>query len=110
MTSTFQGLETARRGMFTQQSALYTLGHNVANANTPGYSRQRVNMMTETPYPSVGLNRPDIPGQMGTGVKTGSVQRVREGFLDVQYRNENTKFGYWEAKSTRSSIIPALSF
>lgn len=105
MTSTFQGLETARRGMFTQQSALYTLGHNVANANTPGYSRQRVNMMTETPYPSVGLNRPDIPGQMGTGVKTGSVQRVREGFLDVQYRNENTKFGYWEAKSTSLSKI-----
>ena len=37
MRSTFMGLETARRGMFTQQSALYTTGNNIANANTPGY-------------------------------------------------------------------------
>ncbi|WP_050179819.1 flagellar hook-associated protein FlgK [Domibacillus robiginosus] len=99
MTSTFMGLETAKRGMFTQQSALYTTGHNISNANTPGYSRQRVNFETTTPYPAVGLNRPNIPGQMGTGVEAGSVQRIREGFLDVQYRNENTKLGYWSARA-----------
>ncbi|MCP3761235.1 flagellar hook-associated protein FlgK [Domibacillus sp. A3M-37] len=99
MTSTFMGLETAKRGMFTQQSALYTTGHNISNANTPGYSRQRVNFQTTTPYPAVGLNRPDIPGQMGTGVEAGSVQRIRDGFLDVQYQNENTKLGYWSARA-----------
>ncbi|MCI2253005.1 flagellar hook-associated protein FlgK [Domibacillus sp. PGB-M46] len=99
MPSTFMGLETAKRGMFTQQSALYTTGHNISNANTPGYSRQRVNFQTTTPYPGVGLNRPEIPGQMGTGVETGSVERVRDGFLDVQYRTENNKLGYWSARS-----------
>lgn len=99
MRSTFHGLETARRGMFTQQSALQTTGHNIANANTPGYSRQRVNFVQTEPYPAASRNRPNIPGQMGTGVQAGSIQRVRESFLDVQFRTENNKFGHWETKS-----------
>jgi flagellar hook-associated protein 1 FlgK len=85
--------------MFTQQSALYTTGHNISNANTPGYSRQRINFTQTTPYPSVGMNRPHLPGQMGTGVEAGSVQRIRESFLDVQFRTENTKMGYYGAMS-----------
>ncbi|MGV3263743.1 flagellar hook-associated protein FlgK [Cytobacillus pseudoceanisediminis] len=99
MRSTFMGLETARRGMFTQQSALYTTGHNISNANTPGYTRQRINFSQTEPYPGAGLNRPQIPGQMGTGVEAGSVQRIREGFLDMQYRTESTKMGYYGAMS-----------
>lgn len=99
MRSTFMGLETARRGMFTQQGALQTTGHNIANASTPGYTRQRVNFTQTEPYPGAGLNMPQLPGQVGTGVEAGSVQRVRESFLDVQYRGENNKLGYWEARA-----------
>ncbi|WNS81297.1 flagellar hook-associated protein FlgK [Domibacillus sp. DTU_2020_1001157_1_SI_ALB_TIR_016] len=105
MRSTFMGLETAKRGMFTQQSALYTTGHNISNANTPGYTRQRVNFQTTTPYPAVGLNRPNIPGQMGTGVEAGSVQRIRDSFLDTQYRSESTKLGYWSSRSDALSKV-----
>lgn len=99
MRSTFMGLETARRGLSTQQYALETTGNNIANANTPGYTRQRVNFVPTEPYPPTGMNRPELPGQLGTGVKAGSVQRVRESFLDLQYRQENTKYGYWNARS-----------
>ncbi|MGC4377978.1 flagellar hook-associated protein FlgK [Fictibacillus sp. Mic-4] len=99
MISTFSGLETARRGMMSQQSALSTTGHNIANANTPGFSRQRVNFQATSPYPGVGMNRPAIPGQVGTGVEAGSIQRVRDYFLDQQYRGEANKQGYWEAKN-----------
>ncbi|RLQ96792.1 flagellar hook-associated protein FlgK [Falsibacillus albus] len=99
MTSTFMGLETARRGMMTQQSALYVTGHNIANANTPGYTRQRVNFTQTEPYPAAAMNRPQIPGQMGTGVEAGSIQRIREGFLDLQYRGENNKLGYWQSRA-----------
>jgi flagellar hook-associated protein 1 len=99
MRSTFQGLETARRGMYTQQTALQVTGHNISNANTPGYTRQRVNFTQTEPYPAAAMNRPNIPGQMGTGVEAGSIQRVREGFLDTQFREENNKFGYWNTKS-----------
>ncbi|SFD41883.1 flagellar hook-associated protein 1 FlgK [Bacillus sp. OV194] len=99
MVSTFHGLETARRGMTTQQYALQVTGQNIANANTTGYSRQRVNFTQTEPYPAPAMNRPQVPGQMGTGVQAGSIQRVRESFLDVQFRGENTKSGYWGARS-----------
>ncbi|WP_306453965.1 flagellar hook-associated protein FlgK [Bacillus sp. FJAT-45350] len=98
MQSTFHGLETARRGMMAQQAALHTTGHNIANANTEGYSRQRVNFNQTEPYPAAAMNRPRIPGHLGTGVEAGSIQRMRDQFLDVQYRNENQKFGYWDAR------------
>ncbi|UCZ52695.1 flagellar hook-associated protein FlgK [Bacillus shivajii] len=100
MKSTFHGLETARRAISTQQTAIQTTGHNIANANTPGYSRQRVNFSTTEAYPSPGFNKPNMPGQLGTGVKAGDIQRVRESFLDMQYREENNKHGYWSARHT----------
>ncbi|WP_430790957.1 flagellar hook-associated protein FlgK [Virgibacillus flavescens] len=97
--STFHGLEMAKQALFAQQSALYTTGHNISNANTEGYSRQRVNFETTSPFPTASRNRPEIPGQMGTGVEAGSVQRVRDKFLDYQFRTENSKAGYWNSKA-----------
>lgn len=98
MISTFHGLETSRRALTASQAALHTTGHNIANANTPGYSRQRVNLVQGEPFPNPGMNRPAIPGQLGTGVKVDSIQRYREHFLDSQYRGENSKQGYWDAR------------
>ncbi|WP_427138352.1 flagellar hook-associated protein FlgK [Psychrobacillus psychrodurans] len=99
MRSTFMGLETSKRGMFTQQTALYTVGHNISNANTLGYSRQRVNMQPTLPYPGIGLNAPKVPGFIGTGVEAHSIQRIRDQFIDRQYRQETNELGYWETKS-----------
>ncbi|MBB5173762.1 flagellar hook-associated protein FlgK [Texcoconibacillus texcoconensis] len=99
MTSTFHGLETARRSIATQQAALHTTGHNIANANTEGYSRQRVNMSPTDAMYAPSFNKPGGgAGQIGTGVQAGEIERVRESFLDAQYRNENTKHGYWAAR------------
>lgn len=97
--STFHGLEMARQALSTQQSALYTTGHNIANANTEGYSRQRVNFKTTSPYSSASRNRPEIAGQMGTGVQVDSVQRIRNEFLDNQYRAKHSNTGFWETKA-----------
>jgi flagellar hook-associated protein 1 FlgK len=98
MRSTFMGLEASKRGLYTQQSALYTTGHNIANANTEGYSRQRVNMEPTLGYPGTGLNAPKVAGFIGTGVKASSVQRIRDAFVDRQYRQETNKLGYWETR------------
>lgn len=97
--STFHGLEMAKQALFAQRSALHTTGHNISNANTEGYTRQRVNFETTSPYPAGARNRPEMPGQMGTGVQAGSIERVRDQFLDNQFRAENGKSGYWEAMS-----------
>jgi len=97
--STFMGLETSKRGLFTQQSALYTTGHNISNANTLGYSRQRVNMEATAGFPGTGLSAGTMPGFLGTGVQAGSIQRVRDGFVDDQFRQESNKLGYWDSKT-----------
>lgn len=97
MIPTFHGLETVRRALFTQQSAISVTGHNIANVNTKGYSRQRVNFQQTNPFPAAGVNRAEIPGQLGTGVEAGAIERVREYFLDIQYRGENNKLGYYQS-------------
>ncbi|MDC3412225.1 flagellar hook-associated protein FlgK [Aquibacillus sp. 3ASR75-11] len=99
MGSTFSGLEVAKRALNTQQSALYTTGQNIANANTDGYTRQRVNFEQTAPYPPASRNRPEIAGQVGSGVQAGSIERVRDQFLDLQFRGENSKLGYYESKA-----------
>ncbi|MET3682994.1 flagellar hook-associated protein 1 FlgK [Alkalibacillus flavidus] len=98
-TSTFHGLEVARRALATQQTALHTTSHNISNANTEGYSRQRVNFEQTNPFPPASRNRPEMAGQLGTGVKAGQIQRVRDEFLDFQYRAENNKAGQYAARS-----------
>jgi len=103
--STFMGLETSKRGLFTQQSALYTTGHNISNANTLGYSRQRVNMEATAGFPGTGLSAGTMPGFLGTGVQAGSIQRVRDGFVDQQYRQESNKLGYWDTQTKAISQI-----
>lgn len=108
MRSTFMGLETARRGMVAQQTALYVTGNNIANANTLGYSRQRVNMTQTETYPGIGLNRPQIPGQLGTGVAADSIQRIRDEFVDSRYRGENNKLGYFSTKADTLSRMEEI--
>ena len=106
--STFQGLEVAKKALFAQQSALYTTGHNIANVNTKGYSRQRVNFETTSPFPYPSRVQPQIPGQIGTGVQIGAVQRIRDKFLDMQFRAENSRLGYWETKQEALSRMENL--
>ncbi|CAM5191104.1 Flagellar hook-associated protein 1 OS=Ureibacillus acetophenoni OX=614649 GN=flgK PE=3 SV=1 [Ureibacillus acetophenoni] len=103
MRSTFMGLEASKRGLFTQQSALYTTGHNISNANSVGYSRQRVNMEPTLGYPGIGLDTPKTPGFIGTGVQASSVERIRDEFIDRQYRQETNKLGYWESRASAIS-------
>lgn len=102
MRSTFMGLEASKSGLFVQQTALYTTGHNISNANTDGYTRQRVNMQATPGFPHPGLNSPTYPGHLGTGVEAHSIQRMRDEFTDRQFRQETNKLGYWD--STLKSI------
>lgn len=105
MASTFMGLETSKRGLSVQQSALYTTGHNISNANTVGYSRQKVNMEATAGFPGIGMNSPKIPGYLGTGVQAGSITRIRDQFIDNQFRQETSKLGYWGSKTDVISQI-----
>lgn len=89
MTSTFHSLETSKRSLITQQVALTTLSHNIANANTEGYTRQKVTMVATRPMEAYGMTKSTAPGQIGTGVEYTSITRIRDAFLDAQYRDQS---------------------
>lgn len=96
MASTFHGIETSKRALFVNTTSMQTLSHNIANATTAGYTRQRVNTTEARPIWAMGMNRSQQPGQLGTGVEYGSITRIRDGFLDTQFRRENQYLGSWE--------------
>ena len=87
--SSFYGLNLGYKGVAAQQRALDVTGHNIANANTKGYSRQRAVMVTDMP-----MYTPN--GFIGSGVDIINVERVRDKFLDQQFRNETNSKGYWD--------------
>ncbi len=99
MASTFHGIETAKRSLFTQQTALNTVGHNISNANTAGYTRQRVNMSAATPMEPFGFFHSTAAGQLGTGVEASTITRLRTSFLDDQFRGETQAQGSWQIQA-----------
>ncbi|WP_353893730.1 flagellar hook-associated protein FlgK [Proteinivorax hydrogeniformans] len=108
MRSTFSGLELARRALQTQQKAVNVVGHNVANANTKGYSRQEVVTQATGPYTSPSNVRPTGAGQIGSGVKVESIQRQFDNHIAEQYRLENSLESQWQQKHNGMEQIEAI--
>jgi flagellar hook-associated protein 1 FlgK len=98
--SSFYGLQTSLRGLLAQQRMLDTAGHNIANASTQGYSRQEVNLVASPALliPAGGTASGGL-ASLGSGVDVQNYRRVRDGFLDLQYRGQATNFGNWQARS-----------
>jgi flagellar hook-associated protein 1 FlgK len=108
MRSTFHGIETVKRSLFAQQTALHTTGHNIANANTEGYTRQRVDLVASRAMDAVGMSRSNTPGQLGTGVEFDSIERIREKYLDDQFRNEHKALGEWGIRRDTLEKLEAI--
>ena len=91
MSGLFQGLEAGKSALLAHQLYLQTIGNNIANANTPGYSRQRVSI---NPSPSLQTTF----GSIGTGVRVSHINQVKDLFLGEQYRRNNKSLGQWSYK------------
>lgn len=106
MTSTFFGFTITMRALMAAQKGLEVTAHNIANANTPGYSRQRAELTASAPYSYPGINRAGGTAlQLGTGASISSIQRMRDTFLDHIVRNSTTDFGQFSAKAAGFSRI-----
>jgi flagellar hook-associated protein 1 FlgK len=92
------GLEIGRKGVQAHQVALNTIGHNINNMNTPGYSRQRVEFTAFQPIFMPALNRAETAGQLGQGVSVERIERVRDQFLDRRIVMQASGEGYWETR------------
>jgi flagellar hook-associated protein 1 FlgK len=90
------GVNTALSGLEADQAALDTIGNNIDNASTPGYTEEVVNLNGHTPeeIPAQSFDNGDVATQLGTGVDVASITRQRNSFLDVQYRAQNTVLGF----------------
>lgn len=106
MVSTFHGLETGKRALSVGQASIATTGHNIANANTKGYSRQQVNQST-SPSLDVWTNSLN-PGQLGSGVSIDSITRVRDRFLDQQYRDQSATLGDAQTKQASFDRLESI--
>jgi flagellar hook-associated protein 1 len=104
----FTGLQTALRGLTAAQAAIDTTGHNIANANTPGYSRQQAVLTESDPMTLTTLsNTTGASSMLGTGVSVDDISRVRDQFLDIQYRAQNSATSNSSTKSTILNQVQA---
>ena len=98
--SSFMGLQTALRGLLAQQRALDVTSHNISNANTVGYSRQEAVMGAADAFEMPGGAVLGGAGaQLGTGVEVTAYRRIRDNFLDLQYRAQAMRLGGFSAQS-----------
>ena len=93
MPSQFFGLNTAYTGLLASNAAMNTTSNNIANVNTEGYSRQKVNQQAAN-----ALRVFQTYGCAGAGVETLSIDRVRDEFYDTRFWNNNAKVGEYSMK------------
>ncbi len=108
MPGTFFGLEIARRGLQVHRTAMDITGHNVANANTPGYTRQEAVITATDPYANPTLGSRLLPGQLGTGVEASMVRRIKNEYLDTQARDSISSREFWQVQEDLFARIEAV--
>ncbi|MDR1619819.1 MAG: flagellar hook-associated protein FlgK [Clostridiales bacterium] len=88
MSSSFFGLEIAKTGLFVAQKNINLTGHNIANAGTDGYSRQRIVQQSIDPYVMNSRFANPDQGAVGGGTRVQILQRIRDSFIDKALRSE----------------------
>lgn len=94
-------LDIARWSLYSSQLAIEVMGHNIANANTPGYSRQSLQVQANVPI-TMG------PGQIGTGVKATEVIRSYDDFITRQISLKTSQHAFWQAQNTAMGEIETI--
>lgn len=84
-TNILGSLDLARRALIAHQTTLDTIGHNLSNVNTPGYTRQRAELVAVVPR---------------GGVDVSEIRRIRDRFVDFSLSNEQQALGRADAQAT----------
>lgn len=85
-------MDTGKRSLMNSQTSLQTVAHNIANKSTEGYSRQRVDIVSNTPIGTGNI-------RIGMGARAAAVTRVNNPFLEKQMQKETGQMGYMSSKS-----------
>ncbi|WP_250028044.1 flagellar hook-associated protein FlgK [Paractinoplanes maris] len=108
MASSFSGINTALTSLYAQRRGLDVTGQNIANANTEGYTKQRVRMASQTGSLNPGVYATTT--QVGNGVTVAGVERGRNAYLEERGRTEHANSSYLAAqKATYEQIESVLA-
>ena len=104
---TFGQFTTARLAIYASQASLSVTGNNIANINTTGYTRQRMDLVSlystgQGKYANI------FNTNVGYGVLTRGATQLRDPYLDIRYRNENSKLGANDEKYNGLSQISSI--
>jgi flagellar hook-associated protein 1 FlgK len=104
--SIFSGIELLRRALGAQQVGMDVAGHNVANVNTPGFSRQEV-VHAAVPPPGA-TSRFATTLLTGGGVQVAAVRRARDAFLERQLQEARQALAEWRAREDFLAQVEAV--
>jgi hypothetical protein len=94
---TFGSFTAARLGIYSSQSAMNLVGNNISNINTNGYTRQRLDLVSLHSDGNIRYaNSYNL--DIGYGVLVDQVSQLRDPFMDIRYRNEQSSVGAYEAR------------
>jgi flagellar hook-associated protein 1 FlgK len=102
MRTTFGTFNTATSGLFASQRSLDIVSNNISNANTEGYSRQKVLQRASMPIGG------DPRGLVGTGVETYDVVQLRSQYMDNKYWGQMKNYTEWKTKSENLEEIEGI--
>jgi flagellar hook-associated protein 1 FlgK len=106
VTSSFSGLTNASGALAAQRYALEVTGQNIANAGTPGYTRQRAELAATGPV--TGVPSLYSIAQASTGVTVSGTSRLDDSVLDVRVRIEHDKNSYAQTSTSQLSGVESL--
>ena len=86
-------LNIGQSGMTVAKQGIATAGHNIANANTPGYTRQKVHQTAGT-----AISGPGAANQNGQGAYVDTIARVNDEYLDKSLRKASQQQKHFEEK------------
>ncbi len=105
MANSFAGIELGKRSLMATSQQIQTAGHNISNADTEGYTRQRVQTKTMAPLYRPDLTRAGTPGQIGQGTTVESVNRLRNELLDQRIVAQSSSESYWTVREKYYGMI-----
>ncbi|MCR5286037.1 MAG: flagellar hook-associated protein FlgK [Treponema sp.] len=108
MGSTFSGIELGKRSIIAHTDAITTAGHNISNANTEGYSRQRVQLKEFDPLYKPDLERAERPGMIGQGIDVQAINRIRDELLDKRIVGQQNLESYWKTRSDYYTMLEQI--
>jgi flagellar hook-associated protein 1 FlgK len=108
MASSFAGIEIGKRSLMAHSTQIQTAGHNISNADTEGYSRQRVTVKSFDPIYRPDLERAMVPGQIGQGTDVESISRIRDELLEGRIVEQANVESYWETRDKYYSMIESV--